>query len=103
MAAFEKNATSRRFYSLAKDALPSPPGGVPSGSQLTHTDTGDKFIYNGDSLEWFPFSGDEDVVAALDDIHEVLYQILRENQVTRAAVATLANNQAGGDYSTDDE
>ena len=88
---------------MANDAAPEHPDGIPTGSILTHTDTGDKFIYNGDSLEWFPFSGDEDVVAALDDIHEVLYQILRENQVTRAAVATLANDQAGGDYSTDDE
>ena len=99
MAAFEKERSSRRFYSLAKDDRPAHPGGIPVGSILTHTDTGDRFIFDG--KVWLPFVGTEDVVAVLDDIHDALNQILRENQVARAAVATMANDQSGGEYPTE--
>jgi len=101
MAAFEKDRGSRRFYSLAKDEPPQHAGGIPAGSILTHTDTGDRFIFDG--KVWLPFVGTEDVVEALSGIEDALHDLLRHAAVTRAAVATLANDQSGGDYTTDDE
>ena len=68
-----------------------------------HTDTGDRFIYDGQSRQWLPFVGVEDVVGALSEIEGVLHDLLREAKVTRAATATMANDQSGGDYTTDDE
>ena len=103
MTAFEKDPTSRRFYSLANDEAPEHPGGIPTGSTWIHTDTGDRFIYDGKSRQWLPFIGTEDVVGALSEIEDVLHDLLRHAAVTRAAVATMANDQAGGDYTTDDE
>ena len=47
--------------------------------------------------------GTEDVVEALSGIEDVLHDLLRHAAVTRAAVATVANDQSGGDYTTDDE
>ena len=103
MTAFEKDPTSRRFYSLANDAPPEHPGGIPTGSMWFHTDTGDRFIYNGASRKWLPFVGTEDVVEALSEIEDVLHDLLRHAAVTRAATATIANDQSGGNYPFDDE
>ena len=109
MAVFEKGSGARRLYSLSSDGLPlTRPGGkkdelIVTGTVLVHTDTGDKFIHNGDTREWFPFSGDEDVVSALIDAKNAIYELLPHLQVIRAATATMANDQSGGDYSTDDE
>ena len=103
MAAFEKDHGSRRFYSLANDSAPVHSGGIPTGSVWIHTDTDDRFIYDGQSRQWLPFVGIEDVVEVLSGMEDVLHDLLREAKVTRAAVATMANDQSGGDYTTDDE
>ena len=103
MAAFEKDPTSRRYYSLASDSVPEHPGGIPTGSTWVHTDTGDRFIYDGLSKQWLPFVGTEDLAEGLSRIEDVLHDLLRHTAVARAAVATMANDQSGGDYTTDDE
>ncbi len=106
MSAFERARSSRRFFSLSSDLKPSHPGGVPAGSILTYTDTGERFIWSGDELtqrRWLPLVGVEDTVELLEDILSCLQGILRENQVTRASVATMANDQSDGDYPTDNE
>lgn len=83
--------------------MPSAPGGIPSGSILTYTDTGDRFIYNGDAKEWFPFVGEEDLLEVLEEIRDGINDLLPHIRITRAAAATMANDQSGGDYPTDDE
>lgn len=107
MAVFERDRGSRRFYSLSRDALPESKGGIPTGSMLIHTDTGDRFIFTGGGGGaegiWLPFVGVEDVVDLQADILECLQQIRRDGQVARAAVATMANDQSDGNYPQDDE
>lgn len=104
MAIFEKERASRRYYSLSTDAYPVVAGAnTPAGSMLTYTDTGAKFIYDGKL--WQPFAGgegDTDVLAALDDMKEVLYQLLRHIEVIRAAMASVANDLLEGDYPPED-
>ena len=107
MAVFERDRGSRRFYSLSSDIPPQSDGGIPAGSMWTHTDTGDRFIFNGggsgEKGVWLPFVGVEDVVDLQGDILECLQQILRDGQIARASVATMANDQSGGDFPTTDE
>lgn len=101
MSIFERDRGSRRFYSLSTDDRPASPGGIPTGSLLTHTDTGDRFVYEG--KEWLPFVGVEDTNAVLEDILDSIRDLLPHIRVTRMATATMANDQSGGDYPTDDE
>ena len=94
MAVFEKGKGIRRFFSLSTDALPSVDGGIPSGSILVRTDTGDRFIYNGDTGEWIEFVGVEDTAQVLEEISsklDALDELARHSSVIRSAVAALAN------------
>ena len=70
MAVFERERASRRFFSLSGDPRPTAPGGIPSGSVLQHTDTGDRFIYDGDERIWHPFVGVEDSISVLEEIRD---------------------------------
>ncbi len=103
MAVFERERASRRFFSLSTDDFPKAPGGIPSGSILTYTDTGERFIYDGDSRVWLEFVGEEDILGVLEEIRDCVGDLLAHSKVTRAAVATMANDQSDGNFSTDDD
>ena len=103
MAIFEKDRGSRRFFSLSTDDFPTAPGGIPTGSFLTYTNTGDRFIYDGNNREWLPFVGVEDTINVLEEIRDTLGCLLAHAAITRAATATMANDQSDGNYPTDDE
>jgi len=105
MAIFEKDRGSRRFFSLSTDDRPEAPGGIPGGSILVHTDTGGRFIYNGETRAWLPFVGEEDVVGVLEDMTSVMADILQANKVIRAAIVALANEIPDGERfnPTDDD
>ena len=103
MAIFEKDRGSRRYFSQSTDPFPTPEGGVPSGSMLVYTDTGERLIFDGDSRVWLPFVGEEDIISVLEDIRDGIGDLLANSKVTRAAVATMANDQSDGNFSTDDE
>ncbi len=70
MAVFEREKSSRRFFSLSTDARPTSPGGIPGGSIVTHVDTGDRFIYDGNARVWHPFVGVEDSLEALEALRD---------------------------------
>ena len=107
MSAFEKGPGARRFYKLVTEPFPTSPGGIPSGSITENVGggpgDGDRFIYNGEDRKWLPFEGVEDTNVVLRDILEAINALLPHVRVTRAAVATMANDQSCGDYPTDDE
>ena len=102
MAVFEKDRASRRYYSKSSDPFPEHEGGIPIGSMLTYTDTGDRFIFD-EANEWLPFIGEEDLLGVLEEIRDIDSELLGHIKIIRAATATLANDQSGGNYSTDDE
>lgn len=80
MAVFEKAAGARRLYSHSSEEKPTSSSGighVPTGSMLTHTDTGDRFIYNADEKVWHTFIGTEDVVEVLE-VNQGLLQEIRD-------------------------
>ncbi len=104
MAVFEREKSSRRFFSLSTDPRPTHPGGIPGGSIVTYTDTGERFIYDGNSHVWLPFVGEEDLLFVLEDIRDGIGDLLAHMRITRAAVATMANIQDdGSNFPTDDE
>ncbi len=104
MAVFERERSSRRFFSLSSDPFPTAAGGIPGGSIVTYTDTGDRFIYDSGSGAWLPFVGEEDLLEVLEDIRDGISDLLAHFKVTRAAVATIANIQDdGSNFSTDDK
>lgn len=103
MAIFEKDRASRRYYLPSTDSLSgiksTAPGGIPTGSIATYTDKGAKFIYDGQS--WTPWAGEED--EELVAVREAVEALLPHLRVIRAATATIANEQSGTQFSTDDE
>ncbi len=104
MAAFERERSSRRWFFQNGEAFPKPSGGVPGGSIAQNVDTGERFIYNGDSQVWLDYVGEEDQLSVLEDIREGIGDLLSHMKVTRAAVATIANCiDDGSNFSTDDD
>lgn len=101
MAVFEKDRASRRYYLRSTDSWGSikSPGGIPTGSVATYTDTGAKFIYDGSA--WVPWAGEEEEL--LVEIRDALNVMVRDARVTRQAVATVANEQSGTNFPTDDK
>ncbi|KKL10439.1 hypothetical protein LCGC14_2555800 [marine sediment metagenome] len=95
MAVFEKDRGSRRYYSTSGDALPQSPGGIPTGSILTYTDTGDRFIYDG--TLWLPFEGVEDTNEVLEQIGDTLVDLLRHIEMIRLTNVALANEIPDGE------
>ena len=101
MAVFERDRASRRLWSLSTDPFLAPTGGMPSGSITTYTDTGERFIYDGDSRVWLPLIGEEDLLSVLMDIRDGIGDLIADSRITRAAVATMANDQSCGNFPTD--
>lgn len=101
MAIFEKDRASRRYYSLSIDDNPTATGGVPTGSIVHFLDTGEMKIFDG--KEWQSWSQEAEIVSALGDVEQAVHDLLPHIRVIRAASAVMANDQSGGDFSTDDE
>ena len=78
MPAFEKDRASRRFYKLSSEPFPTSPGGMPAGSMLIDTDTGERFIYDGEKRAWLRFVGQEDLLYVLEDMQRTQEDMLLE-------------------------
>ena len=103
MAIFEKGPAARRFYSLSSDPRPTAEGGIPTGSFLQHTDTGDRFIYNQPTNIWYPFVGEEDLLSVLVDIKASLETHTELLILIQGATGALANELANCIFPTGDE
>ena len=99
MAIYERAKTARRYFGLSADRFPVRQEGIALGSVMLHTDTGNRFIYDGDV--WQDFRVTE--IEVLEDILQATYEILAHAKVTRGAVAVMANDQSMGDFAITDD
>ena len=101
MAVFQRDSSSRQFYSFSWDDFPTAEnipgmaGGIPAASRLTHLNTGDRFIYDGN--EWHPTTDIEDVVDATEQVVQLLIEAKETQDLIARAIFQLANEVPNGD------
>ncbi len=95
MPIFESGPSKRRFWSDSTDPFPTEAthGNISTSSLLQYYDTGDRFIYDKPSNNWYPFVGEEDLLGVLEEIRDSIQEQLPILQLVQTATAIMANDQ----------